>query len=380
MAEPIKLPGITDAGGSCSVERISPVLPSVAPVDSRRLSEHTTFRLGGEARELVRATTTTEIVEAVREADEHGIPVMVLSGGSNVLVADEGFDGRVVLVDNHGLDAEVSGCGGAFVRVAAGENWDEFVQLTVAQEWAGIEALSGIPGLVGATPVQNVGAYGQEVAQTIARVRTWDRVAGEYRTFVADQCGFAYRDSVFKRSRDPQQATGRYVVLEVWFQFINASRSMPIGYAQLAQHLGVDVGDRVPSREVRAAVLALRSSKGMVLDDADPDTRSAGSFFTNPIITPEVAAGLPDDAPRFAQPDGLVKTSAAWLIDHAGFGKGFPGVGPARLSSKHVLALTNHDDATTQQVVELARQVRDGVAARFGVDLVPEPVLVGTQI
>ena len=169
-------------------------------------------------------------------------------------------------------------------------------------------------------------------------------------------------------------------MLEVWFQFINASRSMPIGYAQLAQHLGVDVGDRVPSREVRAAVLALRSSKGMVLDDADPDTRSAGSFFTNPIITPEVAAGLPDDAPRFAQPDGLVKTSAAWLIDHAGFGKGFPGVGPARLSSKHVLALTNHDDATTQQVVELARQVRDGVAARFGVDLVPEPVLVGTQI
>lgn len=380
MVDPVRLPGITEAGGTCSVERISAHLPPVTPVDSRRLADHTTFRLGGEARELVRATTTEEIVEAVREADDQAIPVMVLSGGSNVLVGDEGFDGRVVLVDNHGLDAEVSGCGGAFVKVAAGERWDDFVELTVAQEWAGIEALSGIPGLVGATPVQNVGAYGQEVSQTIARVRTWDRVAGEYRTFVADQCGFAYRDSIFKRSRDPWQPTGRYVVVEVWFQLINASRSMPIGYAQLAHHLGVEVGDRVSSRRVRDAVVALRASKGMVLDEADPDTRSAGSFFTNPILTPQLAAALPAEAPRFAQPDGLVKTSAAWLIEHAGFGKGFPGFGEARLSSKHVLAVTNHDHATAQQVVDLARQVRDGVAARFGVELVPEPVLVGMRI
>lgn len=380
MANFVKLPGIEGIEGACSVARITAELPHEELNNSPKLSQHTTFQLGGEAKEIVRATTIDEIVDAVRDADEQGIPLMVLGGGSNVLIGDEGFDGRVVLIDNHGLDADVSGCGGAFVKIAAGENWDDFVNLTIVQEWAGLEALSGIPGLVGATPVQNVGAYGQEISQTLARVRTWDREAGEFKTFVADKCGFGYRDSIFKRSRKDGQATGRYVVLEVWFQLINASRSMPIAYTQLAEKLGVAVGDRVYSKELREAVLELRAAKGMVLDSADPDTRSAGSFFTNPIVPAEIASGLPAEAPRFEQPDGKIKTSAAWLIDHAGFAKGFPGEGAARLSSKHVLALTNHDSATVKQVVALARTIRDGVQAKFGVELVPEPVLVGTQI
>lgn len=365
---------------ACHAEWLSQSIGLLGNQDSRELAHHTTFGIGGPAAELVRATTTSEIVDAVRDADESGMPLMVLSGGSNVLIADEGFDGRVVLVDNHGLDAEVSSCGGALVRAAAGERWDDFVAHTIDCEWAGIEALSGIPGLVGATPVQNVGAYGQEVAQTIARVRTWDRKAGEYRTFTADQCGFSYRDSIFKRSRAQSEPTGRYVVVEVWFQFVNASRSMPIGYSQLAAHLGAGIGDRVDAREVREAVLELRRSKGMVHDPTDPDTRSAGSFFTNPIVPAGVADALPSEAPRFPIGDGRVKSSAAWLIDHAGFGKGFPGAGAARLSSKHVLALTNHDHASAAQVAKLARTVHDGVKNRFGVELVPEPVIVGLTI
>ena len=362
---------------TCILERVSAELPDHDRSDSPRLAEHTTFRVGGPAAKLVRADSEDELVSAVREADAAGEPLLVLSGGSNVLIGDEGFDGTVVLVDTHGLSADVSDCGGALVRVAAGESWDDFVAYTISQEWAGIEALSGIPGLVGATPIQNVGAYGQEVAQTVARVRTWDRQAGEQRTFTADKCGFGYRDSLFKRSRTPEQATGRYVVLEVYFQFRLASLSEPIGYAQLADSLGTTVGKRIDAARVREAVLELRRSKGMVLDAADRDTWSAGSFFTNPILTDEQARDLPEGAPRFAAGEGLTKSSAAWLIDHAGFGKGYPGSGPARLSSKHVLALTNHADATASDLVDLAREVRAGVHERYGIWLEPEPVLVG---
>lgn len=365
---------------ACTLERVSAELPDRLHSDSRRLADHTTFRLGGEAREIVHATTEDELVDAVRDADASGIPLLVLSGGSNVLIGDEGFDGRVVLVDTHGLDADVSDCGGALVRVKAGEGWDDFVAYTIEQEWSGIEALSGIPGLVGATPIQNVGAYGQEVAQTIARVRTFDRQTGEFATFTADQCGFGYRDSRFKQSRDPSRPTGRYVVVDTWFQFRLASLSEPIAYAQLAATLGVGIGTRVPAREVREAVLALRASKGMVLDAADHDTWSAGSFFTNPIVDTTVAGLLPEGAPRFAQPDGRVKTSAAWLIDHAGFAKGYPADGAARLSTKHVLALTNRGAARTADVLDLAREVRAGVQSRFGIELVPEPVLVAAQL
>lgn len=365
---------------SCSVARMTGELPDHLRSDSTVLSEHTTFRLGGPSRKLVRATTDAEVVEAVREADAAGEPLLVLGGGSNLLVSDEGFEGTVVLIDTHGLDAEVSDCGGSQARVKSGETWDDLVAYTIEQEWAGIEALSGIPGSVGATPIQNVGAYGQDVSHTLARVRTWDRQENAYKTFTADKCEFGYRDSVFKRSRQPHQATGRYVVLETWFQFRLASLSEPIRYSQLAASLGVELGTRVPAKDVRQAVLELRASKGMVLDPADHDTWSAGSFFTNPIVSPEVAEQLPAGAPRFTQPDGRVKTSAAWLIDHSGFHKGYPGTGPARLSSKHVLALTNQGGAAAADVAALAREVRAGVHDRFGIWLVPEPVLVGLEL
>ncbi len=365
---------------SCSLERLTASLPARVTSNSFTLADHTTFRVGGRARNLVRAESFDELIDAVRETDAAGEPLLVLSGGSNVLIADEGFEGTVVLVDSHGVDADVSECGGALVHVQAGEVWDDLVAYALDQDWIGAEALSGIPGLVGAAPIQNIGAYGQDASQTIARVRTWDRQTNQLHTFTADKCGFGYRDSVFKRSRQPSAATGRYVVLDVWFHFPLGTLSEPLRYTQLAKTLGAEIGDRVPASLVRQTVLELRASKGMLLDTADRDTWSAGSFFMNPLVDAEVADRLPEGAPRFPQPDGKVKTSAAWLIDHAGFSKGFPGSGAARLSSKHVLALTNHEDATAADIAELARIVRKGVDERFGIHLEPEPVLVGVEI
>ena len=334
------------------------------------LSAHTTLRVGGPAAEFVEATDERSLVAAVADADRRGVPVLVLAGGSNVLVADEGFDGRVVAVRTCGVAADVDRCGGAMLRVAAGEAWDPLVDRAVASGWVGIEALSGIPGSVGATPIQNVGAYGQEVAQSLASVRCWDRVAGERRTFSAADCGFGYRTSRFK------EEPGRYLVLEVAFQLPLGDLGAPVGYAELARTLGVEVGSRVPMTEVREAVLGLRRGKGMVLDAEDHDTWSAGSFFTNPVLDP---AAVPEGAPAWPQPDGRVKTSAAWLIERAGFGKGH-GNERASLSTKHPLALTNRGSATAADVLALAREVRDGVRARFGVELVNEPVLVGCSL
>ncbi|RYZ26123.1 MAG: UDP-N-acetylmuramate dehydrogenase, partial [Propionibacteriaceae bacterium] len=226
---------------------------------------------------------------------------------------------------------------------------------------------------VGATPIQNVGAYGAEVGQHVTTVRTLDRSTGKVRTLFAVECGFGYRTSVFKKQ------PGRYVVLDVTFQLRLGSLSAPVRYAELARALGVEVGARVPAAEVREAVLALRRAKGMVLDDADPDTWSAGSFFTNPLLPADAAAALPEAAPRYPQPDGRVKTSAAWLIEHAGFGRGW-GDGPARVSSKHSLALTNRGSARAADVLALARTVRAGVEQTYGVSLEPEPVLVGCSL
>lgn len=372
---------LTDAElDSCEFTRISAApARQWTPVPSPVLAEHTTFRIGGPAKTLVVANTEADLVAAVRAADTAGEPLMVLSGGSNVLVSDDGFAGTVVTVATAGVEADVSSCGGALVRVAAGQDWDSFVAWTIEQEWSGLEALSGIPGQVGSSPIQNVGAYGSEVAQTIARVRTFDRLTGQQRTFVHADCGFGYRDSIFKQARGADAATGRYVVLEVIFQLELARLSVPVAYAELARTLGVDIGVRLPSQDVREAVLELRRSKGMVLDAADHDTWSAGSFFTNPILDAEQAASLPTDAPRFTQPNGRIKSSAAWLIDHAGFAKGY-GRTRARLSSKHALALTNRGGATAAEVVELAREIRDGVAQTYGVWLEPEPVLVGLQL
>ena len=338
------------------------------------LAHHTTLRLGGAAADYARATDEATLVDAVRAADETGRPVLVLGGGSNLVVSDDGFDGIVVEVASTGVRVDADACSGATVSVAAGEVWDDLVARAVREGWVGVEALAGIPGRVGATPIQNVGAYGQEVADTIARVRTWDRVDRVQRTFAAAECGFGYRTSRFKAE------PGRYVVLDVTFQLALGDLGAPVAYAELARTLGVGVGQRAPLTEVRATVLGLRAGKGMVLDAADHDTWSAGSFFTNPLVAPEQ---VPPGAPAWEQPDGRVKTSAAWLIEHAGFGKGHGrdrAGGRVSLSTKHTLALTNRGDARTADLLGLAREVRDGVEREFGIRLVNEPVLVGCEL
>jgi len=351
------------------------------------LAALTTLHVGGPARTLVEATTEAELVDAVRTADASGDPLLLIAGGSNLLIADEGFAGTVVHVATEGISVgSEDACGGGVVTVAAGHRFDDVVATAVERGWAGIEALSGIPGSTGATPVQNVGAYGQEVAHTVETVRTWDRVENRRKTFVAAELDFGYRTSLLKRERialNGPHAESRYVVLDVTFQFRLADRSAPVAYPELARRLGVEVGARVPAREVRAAVLELRAGKGMVWDPADRsdhDTWSAGSFFTNPVLSLEAAATLPADAPRYPAGDGFVKTSAAWLIDRAGFGKGWGAPGPATLSTKHTLALTNRGGATADDVLALARAVADGVEDRFGVRLVNEPVLVGASL
>ena len=336
------------------------------------LANHTTFRLGGPARRFVEATTEQQLIDTVADCDSRGEPVLVLGGGSNVLIADEGFDGTVVKVATRGVRAEAADCSGAQLEVAAGETWDDLVARAVAAQWSGMETLSGIPGSVGAVPIQNVGAYGAEVATLIQRVRTWDRAEGAIRTFAAAECGFGYRDSRFKREK------GRHLVLRVDFQLPLGELGQPVRYPELARALGVEVGQRAPAARVRETVLAIRRRKGMVLDANDHDTWSAGSFFTNPILTPGQAASLPAEAPRFPAGEG-VKTSAAWLIQHAGYPAGH-GSGPARLSTRHVLALTNRGCATTADVLALAREIRDGVRERFGITLVPEVNLVGVSI
>jgi len=351
------------------------------------LSELTTMRVGGPAQRLVTVETTDELVDTIREVDDADEPLLLVAGGSNLVIADEGFEGSVVHIATHGVTVEsVDPHAGAAVRVAAGEVWDDVVVRAVAEGWSGVEALSGIPGCAGATPIQNVGAYGQEVAQTIASVRVWDRSEQQVRTFANSDCQFTYRHSMFKGEQ-------RYVVLEVVFQLRLAPLSAPVAYADLARALGVEAGERVPLGEAREAVLAQRRQRGMVLDAADRDTWSCGSFFTNPIMSTGAYAVLQDRAqarlgavsgpvsvPCFDAADGQVKTSAAWLIDKAGFGKGYGMPGPAALSTKHTLAVTNRGSATAADVVALAREVRDGVQDAFGVCLVNEPVLVGTSL
>jgi UDP-N-acetylmuramate dehydrogenase len=335
------------------------------------LSGLTTLRLGGPARRLLVAETEAETLEAVRSVDAAGESLLVLGGGSNVVVADEGFDGTVLRVDTR--RSAPAPRGESTHVIGAGVDWDGFVADAVDQGYAGVEALSGIPGLVGAAPIQNIGAYGQELSQTVDRVRVLDRTTGRVVELDRAECGFSYRDSVFKGSE-------RYVVLAVALSLERSRLGGPVRYAELARTLGVGTGDRVPADEVRAAVLDLRRRKGMVLDPADHDTWSAGSFFTNPRLPAGDAARLlPADAPRWPEPDGRVKTSAAWLIERSGFGKGY-GDGAVRLSGKHTLAVTNRGGATTRELLALARTVRDGVRERFGIALVNEPVLVGCEL
>jgi UDP-N-acetylmuramate dehydrogenase len=335
------------------------------------LAPLTTLRLGGAASRLVTVTSDEDIPELVRDPE----PVLILAGGSNVVIADEGFAGTVLLLRTRGFRA-VPDSDVVELTLAAGEPWDDVVARTVAEGWSGIECLSGIPGSAGATPIQNVGAYGQEIAETVTSVDAYDRKLDRTVTFTAGECGFGYRASVFKR-------TDRWVVTSVTLRLRRSASSTPVRYAELARALGVSVGDRAPLADVRAAVLSLRAGKGMVLDTEDHDTWSTGSFFTNPVLPADdfadVQAGSEIDVPSWPGADGTVKVSAAWLIEHAGFTKGYPGDGVA-ISSKHTLALTNRGSGTTRALLDLAREIRDGVRQKFTVDLHPEVVLVNCAL
>lgn len=334
----------------------------------RALAELTTLRLGGPCDDVVEARSEPELIDHVRGADAEGVDVLLVGGGSNLVIADAGFAGRVVLLRCGGFEFH-----GDDVTIAAGQEWDEVVAYAVEQRRSGIEALSGIPGFAGATPIQNVGAYGQEISQTLTTVRAWDRQHDRVRELSHGDCEFSYRNSWFKRHPE------RYVILSVTLRLVSDELSAPVEYRELARRVGVEMGQRAPLDDVREAVLDLRRSKGMVLDAADHDTWSAGSFFTNPIVPADVAASLPAEAPKFAQADGSVKTSAAWLIEQAGFTRGY-GTERVRLSTKHTLALTNRGDASTTELMEVARTVRDGVRAKFGISLVNEPFLIGCSL
>ncbi len=341
-----------------------------------RLAELTTLRVGGPA--LVAECATTEaLVATVRALDVAGVPALLLAGGSNLLVGDDGFDGVVVRVATTGVEIGADG-----VVAEAGANWDDVVDATVAAGFGGLECLSGIPGSAGATPVQNVGAYGAEVATLLRRVRLLDRASGEIRWVAPDELGFGYRTSVLKHRDDA-------VVLAVDFALRTDGSSVALRYGELAAALGAEVGESRPAPQVRQAVLRLRAGKGMVLDPADHDTWSAGSFFTNPVVAQDrvaqvraaIAAHVGDVTVPTYPAAGGVKFSAGWLIERAGFRKGFPDAeAPARLSTKHTLALTNRGSASAADLVALARTVRDGVADRFGIRLEPEPVTVGVTL
>ncbi len=335
------------------------------------LDKYTSLRVGGPAKSIINVSTEAEIIAAIEAAGDS--PILIIGGGSNVLVSDQGFDGTVIHIANNHAESEVDACSGATLTIGAGENWDEFVRTTISRGFAGLETLSGIPGTVGAAPIQNIGAYGHEVSEFITRVRTYDREAKAVKTFTNSECEFEYRNSIFKRT------PGRYIVLSVQFQIRRGETSTPITYAELAKKLGIEVGEKAPVVDVRTAVMELRAAKGMLLNPDDKDSWSAGSFFTNPIISVEIASALPEGAPKWPLTDGRVKTSAAWLIEHSGIDKGHTH-GGARVSTKHVLALTNSGNATAEELVELAREVRTAVQAKFGITLEPEVNLVGLAL
>ncbi len=343
------------------------------------LSQLTTLHLGGPARRLLEVVTDDELVEAA--VDPAGEPMLVVAGGSNLVIADAGFDGTVVHVATRGVTARGTG-ERVTLEVAAGEPWDDVVARCAAEGLAGIECLSGIPGSTGATPIQNVGAYGQEVADRIASLRAYDTHDRAVRELTPADCAFAYRSSALRRST-------RYVVLGVTFELERSPLARPIRYAELARALEVEPGAQPPLSAVREAVLALRAGKGMVLDPADPDSVSAGSFFVNPILTAAQLTALEHRAaqrvgdaarpPAWLEGDGRVKTSAAWLIEHAGFHRGY-GSGRVGVSRKHTLALVNRGGATTAELLTLARELRDEVQSAFGVTLRPEPTLIGVEL
>jgi UDP-N-acetylmuramate dehydrogenase len=335
------------------------------------LAPLTTLRLGGPAARLLEVHREQEVVDAIRDAEVHRLPLFVLGEGSNVVVADAGFPGLVVRMATRGIDVRHRP-GGVVVEVAAGENWDDLVARAVDEGWSGIACMSGVPGLVGATPIQNVGAYGQEVREAIARVRVYDRIVGAFVDMDPTACRFAYRASIFKRSE-------RWIVTSVRF-VLGLGGEEEVRYGELARALSTPERARVPSHAVREMVIALRRAKGMVLDAADPESVSVGSFFVNPIVDTATLANIAARAgaapPSFDAEDGKHKLAAAWLVERAGFVKGW-GDGRVGISRKHALALVNRGGATANELLKLARAVRDGVHERFGVTLEPEPVLLG---
>jgi UDP-N-acetylmuramate dehydrogenase len=376
------------------------------------LADYTTLGLGGPARDFVSAGTEQQLIDAVGSADDSAEPVLLIGGGSNLVISDAGFPGTVIHVNTRGLRQADGADGAVDVTVAAGEDWDSVVAATVADGLAGLEPLSGIPGRAGATPIQNVGAYGREVAEVITQVRVYDRQDQQIRVLPNDACSFSYRSSLFKSGwpeslffppagaqpeplvsrsagiRLEAAAQPRYVVLDATFRLARQPLSAPVRYAELAAELGIALGEQAGVGEVRAAVVKIRARKGMVLNPGDPDTRSAGSFFTNPVITAAelavveaaAAASGAGQVPRYPAGDGLVKVPAAWLIEHAGFAKGYGAPSPARVSAKHTLALVNTGAAATADLLALAREIVSGVRTAYGVTLTPEPILIGVSL
>ncbi|CAN2221022.1 MurB UDP-N-acetylmuramate dehydrogenase [Candidatus Nanopelagicaceae bacterium] len=335
------------------------------------LRDYTSLRVGGPAKKFVEVGTETEIIAAIEAAGD--TPILIIGGGTNILVADTGFEGTVIRITSHSIQSEIDACSGATLTIGAGENWDEFVATTLERGFAGLETLSGIPGTVGAAPIQNIGAYGHEVSEFITRVRTYDRQAKGLKTFTNAECDFSYRNSHFKAHPD------RYVVLDVQFNLRQGEMTTAITYAELAKKLGIEVGEKAPIAATRTAVLELRGAKGMLLNPSDRDSWSAGSFFTNPIVSKEIAAKLPEGAPQWPTSDGMVKTSAAWLIENSGVHKG-DSHGGARVSTKHVLALTNAGNATATDIAELAKSAQQSVFEKFGITLEAEVNLVGITL
>jgi len=326
----------------------------------RSLAELTTLRVGGTPNSMIVATSESEIIDAVSSNPN----ALIIGGGSNIVVSDY-FNGDVIKVESLGFENDESACAGAWVTVAAGHNWSDFVSAAVANGWTGIEGLAGIPGTVGATPIQNVGAYGQSVSDTIAQVRAWNKKTQSVEVIFAADCEFGYRSSIFKSHPNT------WVILSVTFQLPLGTVSAPIAYNELATKLNVELGDRVSTTDLQTAVLDLRSGKGMVLDSSDHDTWSVGSFFMNPRV-----AVAPQNAPNWPEADGTVKVSAAWLIEQAGFTKGFTLNGRAALSSKHTLAITNRGAATSADISELADHIVRGVKAKFDIELKPEATFI----